>query len=147
MLQKILRTENDLGPTIARLAAGIVMFPHGAQKVLGWFGGNGFSGTMEFFTGQMGLPWIVAFLVVIGEFLGSIGLIVGALSRICAGSIAVIMLGAIFMVHQGNGFFMNWYGAQEGEGFEYHLLMIGLCLVVLLKGGGAASVDGKLSGR
>lgn len=144
MLQKILHTESDIGPTVARLAAGIVMFPHGAQKVLGWFGGGGFSGTMESFTG-MGLPWIVAFLVIIGEFFGSLGLIVGALSRLCAGGIAIIMLGAIFMAHAANGFFMNWSGNQQGEGFEYHLLMLGLLLIVLIKGGGAASVDGKMT--
>ena len=144
MLQKILHTESDIGPTVARLAAGIVMFPHGAQKVLGWFGGGGFSGTMESFTG-MGLPWIVAFLVIVGEFFGSLGLLLGALSRICAGGIAIIMLGAVFMVHAPHGFFMNWFGNQEGEGFEYHLLMLGLLLIVLIKGGGAASVDGKMT--
>lgn len=145
MLQKILHTESDIGPTVARLAAGIVMFPHGAQKVLGWFGGGGFSGTMDYFTGPLGLPWIVAFLVIIGEFFGSLGLIVGALSRLCAGGIAIIMLGAIFMAHAANGFFMNWSGNQQGEGFEYHLLMLGLLLIVLIKGGGAASVDGKMT--
>jgi putative oxidoreductase len=145
MLQKILHTESDLGPTVARLAIGIVMFPHGAQMVLGWFGGSGFSGTMGYFTDQVGLPWIFALLVVLAEFLGSIGLILGALSRLAAGGIAIVMLGAIFTVHLSNGFFMNWYGAQQGEGFEYHILMLGLTLIVMIKGGGAVSVDGKLS--
>lgn len=144
MFQKILATNDDIAPTLARLAAGIVMFPHGAQKVLGWFGGGGFSGTMDALTG-MGLPSVVAFLVIIGEFLGSLGLILGALSRLAAGGVAVIMLGAVFMVHSTHGFFMNWYGSQQGEGFEYHLLMLGLTLIVLIKGGGAWSVDGKLS--
>lgn len=146
MLQKILHTESDIGPTVARLAAGIVMFPHGAQKVLGWFGGGGFSGTMDYFTGQVGLPWIVALLVILGEFLGSIGLILGALSRIAGGGIFVIMCGAIFLGgHWSNGFFMDWYDAADaGPGFEYHLLMLGLTLIVVIKGGGAASVDAKM---
>ena len=140
MLKKILETENDYATTIARLGLAIVIFPHGAQKVLGWFGGNGFSGTMQFFTETMGLPWIVAFLVIMGEFLGPIGLAVGALSRPAAAGLIIIMAGAI-QVHAQHGFFMNWYGNQEGQGFEYHILVIALALVVVLRGSGAFSLD------
>lgn len=147
MLNRLLQTENDYGVLIARLALGIVIFPHGAQKVLGWFGGHGFAGTMSFFTETMGLPYLIALLVVLAEFLGSIGLIVGALTRIAALGIGSVMLGAILMVHLPNGFFMNWGGAQAGEGFEYHLLAIGLALILLLRGGGALSIDRVLACR
>jgi putative oxidoreductase len=132
---------------LARLALGIVIFPHGAQKVLGWFGGHGFAGTMTFFTGTMGLPYLVALLVVLAEFLGSLGLIAGALTRIAALGIGSVMLGAILMVHLPNGFFMNWGGTQAGEGFEYHLLAIGLVLILLLRGGGALSIDRIIAGK
>ena len=146
MLKKIIATDNDYAGTIARLALAIVIFPHGAQKVLGWFGGNGFSGTMGFFTETMGLPWIVAFLVVMGEFLGPIGLAVGALVRPAAAGLVIIMGGAI-QVHWQHGFFMNWYGNQQGEGFEYHLLVIALAFIVILKGAGAYSIDRVLNNR
>ena len=147
MLNKLLHTENDYASLVARLALGIVIFPHGAQKVLGWFGGHGFAGTMTFFTETMGLPYLVALLVVLAEFLGSIGLIVGALTRIAALGIGSVMLGAILLVHLPNGFFMNWGGTQPGEGFEYHLLAIGLALVLILRGGGALSLDRIIADR
>ncbi len=144
MFQKLIRTDNDTAPLILRLTLALVFFPHGAQKVLGWWGGNGFSGTMGFFT-EGGMPWIIAFLVIMGEFLGPIGLAVGFLSRFAALGLGIIMTGAIFMGHLEHGFFMNWYGNQQGEGFEYHLLAIGLSLGVMLKGSGAFSIDRQLS--
>lgn len=147
MLNKLLQTENDYAPLLARLALGLVIFPHGAQKVLGWFGGHGFAGTMMFFTGTMGLPYLVALLVVLAEFIGSLGLIAGVLTRIAALGIGSVMLGAILMVHLPNGFFMNWGGTQAGEGFEYHLLAIGLVLILLLRGGGALSIDRIIAGK
>ncbi|MEM1178782.1 MAG: DoxX family protein [Acidobacteriota bacterium] len=140
MLKKIISTDHDIATTIARLGLAIVIFPHGAQKVLGWFGGNGFEGTMGFFTGTMGLPWIVALLVILGEFLGPIGLAVGALARPAAAGLVIIMAGAA-QIHWQHGFFMNWYGNQEGQGFEYHLLVIALALVVVIRGAGAFSFD------
>src|SRR5207253_11044416 len=100
------------------------MFPHGTQKLLGWYGGVGLDGTMGFFTQKMGLPWSVAFLVIIGEFFGSFGLLAGFLTRFTAASFIIIMLGAITTTHLPYGFFMNWSGRQQGEGFEYHLLVI-----------------------
>jgi len=140
MLNKLFETRDDVGLLVARLALGIVFLPHGLQKTLGLFGGAGFSGTMGFFT-QQGLPSIIAFLVIIAESFGALGLIIGFLSRLAAFGIGLNMLGAILMVHLPNGFFMNWFGTQKGEGFEYHILAIGLALVVLIGGGGKWSVD------
>jgi putative oxidoreductase len=140
MLNKIFATRDDVGLLIARLALGIVILPHGLQKTLGLFGGAGFSGTMGFFT-QEGVPSIIAFLIIIGESFGSLGLIIGFLSRLAAFGISLIMLGAIFMVHLPHGFFMNWFGNKQGEGFEFHMLALGLGLVVLIGGAGKWSVD------
>lgn len=145
MLRRLVQTEDDAGMLIVRLVLGVVMFPHGAQKLLGWFGGNGYAGTMQFFTGQLGLPAAVAFLVILAESFGALSLILGFLGRAGAFGILCVMLGAIFMVHLQNGFFMNWYGSQKGEGFEYHLLAIGMALAVMIKGSGAFSVDRSLS--
>ena len=146
-LQLLLRTDDSAAPLLARLALGLVMFPHGAQKALGWFGGYGFDATMGFFTGTLHIPSFLAFLAILAEFGGSLGLLLGFLSRLSAFGIAVTMGVAIFMAHAGNGFFMNWSGTQKGEGFEYHLLAIGLALVVLVHGAGKASIDGLLSRR
>ncbi|MDA2919317.1 DoxX family protein [Desulfobacterota bacterium AH_259_B03_O07] len=141
MLNKFFQTDDDFAILIARIALGIVILPHGLQKLLGMFGGAGFSGTMGFFV-QEGIPSVIAFLIIIGESFGAAGLIIGFLSRLAAFGISLIMLGAILMVHAPNyGFFMNWFGNKQGEGFEYHLLALGLGLVVLIKGGGIWSVD------
>src|SRR6266404_2723784 len=146
-LNTLLKTNDSLSGFIARIALGIVMFPHGAQKVLGWFGGYGFHGTMGFFTGQLHIPALFAFLAIAAEFAGSIGLITGFLSRVAAFGIAVEMVVAIILVHGANGFFMNWYGNQKGEGFEYHLLTLGLAVGVILAGAGKWSIDSVLSRR
>lgn len=147
MLKKLISTSNDPVATVLRLTLGLVMFPHGAQKALGWFGGFGFQGTMGFFTQQMGIPALFAFLAIAAEFAGSLGLITGLLSRVAAFGIAVNMTVAILTAHLPNGFFMNWMGNQKGEGFEYHLLALGLAVAVMIRGGGAASIDRKLSER
>ena len=145
MVGSIFRTSDDIGAFIARITLGVVMLPHGLQKLLGLFGGAGFSGTVEFFVGS-GLPAFIAVLIIISESFGSLGLIFGFLSRLAALGVIIIMLGAIITVHIKNGFFMNWSGSGSGEGFEFHLLTIGLGLVVLFKGGGAWSVDRVISG-
>ena len=145
-MRKLLSTPNDLSLTIIRLVMGVVFFVHGSQKMLGWFGGYGFHGTMGFFTQQMHIPAPLAFLAIAAEFFGGLGLIVGLLGRIAAFGIVVNMLVAIVTVHLANGFFMNWTGQQKGEGFEYHLLAIALGLVIMIKGSGALSVDRMLSG-
>ncbi len=146
-LLTLFKTNDSFIPLIARLTLGLVMFPHGAQKALGWFGGYGFSGTMNFFTGQMHIPALFAFLAIAAEFAGSLGLITGLFSRVSAFGIAVNMLVATLTVHASNGFFMNWLGNQKGEGFEYQILAIGLALVVILSGAGKWSVDRLLAGR
>ena len=135
-------TDDSWTGFVLRLTLGLVMFTHGAQKLLGWYGGFGFSGTMGFFTETMHLPWIVALLVIVGEFFGSLGLIAGFLTHFM-----VIMLGAIITSHLQNGFFMNWFGKQQGEGYEYHLLVIGISLALLVTGAGKWSVDKVVAGQ
>ncbi|AKV04718.1 hypothetical protein AKJ09_11381 [Labilithrix luteola] len=144
-LQRMVATEASLAATVARLTLGIVVFPHAAQKVFGWFGGYGLSGTYNYFTTQVHIPGALAGLVIMVEFLSSVALIVGAFTRVAAVGILCIMCGAIVTVHAQYGFFMNWYGQQRGEGFEYHLLAIGLSLVAFLLGGGRGSVDQSLA--
>jgi putative oxidoreductase len=143
-MKRLLATSDDVTLTILRLVLGVVFFAHGAQKMLGWFGGYGFHGTMGFFE-HLGMPAPVAFLIICTEFFGGLGLIVGLLTRIPALGIGVEMIGAIFIVHLPNGFFMNWYGNQKGEGFEYHLLVIAIAAALLIRGGGAFSADRALS--
>ena len=143
-MRKLMMTDDDISRFLVRLFLGLVMFPHGAQKLLGWFGGGGFSGTMQGMTG-MGLPAVIVFLVIIAEFFGSLGLIVGFLGRVAAFGILCVMLGAMFTVHLPNGFFMNWMGNQKGEGYEYHLLAIAMALAVIIGGSGAFSVDRALT--
>lgn len=147
MFRKLLATSDDWTLTLLRLVLGVIFFAHGAQKTLGWFGGYGFSGTMGFFTNMMHIPAPFAFLAICAEFLGGIGLIVGALGRIAAFGIACNMIVAIFMVHGPNGLFMNWTGQQKGEGFEYHLLAIAIAVVLMARGSGAFSVDRALSAK
>ena len=136
----LLATNADVGATVARLALGLVMLPHGAQKALGWFGGGGFSATVAGMSG-MGIPAPLVVLVIAAEFLGALGLVFGLLGRVSALGIAAVMAGATLMVHLPHGFFMNWMGAQKGEGFEYHLLAMGLAAIVMIKGSGAFSLD------
>ena len=141
------QTDDTWTGLILRLTLGLVMFPHGAQKLLGWYGGFGFSGTMGFFTETMHLPWLIAFLVIIGESFGSVALLAGLLTRFTAASLAVIMVGAIVTTHLPYGFFMNWLGKQQSEGYEYHLLVIGIGLALVLTGAGKWSVDKVIAER
>lgn len=142
----VVRTDADRGALVARVVLGGVMLPHGAQKLLGWFGGHGFSGTMGFLTGDAGLPWIVAFTVILAESFGALALVLGLFGRVGALGVSAVMIGAVVTVHAGHGFFMNWFGGQKGEGFEYHLLALGLAAVVLVRGSGALSLDRLLAG-
>lgn len=144
-LQTLLKTNQSYTPAIARLALGLAMFPHGAQKALGWFGGYGFGASMNFLTGQLHIPALFAFLAIAAEFAGAIGLISGFISRVAAFGVATTMTVAALLVHVSNGFFMNWLGNQKGEGFEYHILALGLALIVIVAGGGNWSVDSFLS--
>lgn len=146
-MKVLFQTDESWAGLILRLTLGLVMFPHGAQKLLGWYGGFGFSGTMGFFTDTMHLPWLIAFLVIIGESCGSVALLLGLLTRFTAASLAVIMVGAIVTTHLPHGFFMNWFGKQAGEGYEYHLLVIGIGLALLVTGAGKWSVDKMVAQR
>ena len=140
-MRKLFATHDSWSLLILRVTLGVVMFPHGAQKLFGWFGGYGFSGTMDMFTNKMGIPTALAFLVIMTEFFGSLCLILGFLTRLAAFGVFCIVVVAIAMVHWQNGFFMNWSGKQAGEGFEYHLLAIGIALVLMIYGAGKGSVD------
>ncbi len=141
ILERLLATDRDRTLLVQRVVLGLVIFPHGAQKLLGWFGGYGYAGTMGFFTDTMHLPAPIAFLIIVGESLGAIGLVLGAGTRIAAFGVAAVMLGAIATTHAQFGFFMNWFGAQNGEGFEYHLLVLALAVPLIFVGAGAWSVD------
>ena len=145
MLNFITKTNNDLTLLFARIVLAVVMFPHGAQKVLGGFGGYGFQGTYTYLTKTIGAPAPFAILAIATEFLGPVALALGLFSRAAALGIVGVMTVAVATVHLKNGFFMNWSGAQAGEGFEYHILMAALALIVVIKGSGAFSIDRKLS--
>jgi putative oxidoreductase len=141
MLRKLLVTDDNTATIILRFILGVVFFAHGAQKMLGWFGGYGFSGTMGYFTGTAHIPAVFAFLAIAAEFFGGLGLIFGFLTRVAAFGISVNMLVAIAAVHGPFGFFMNWTGAQKGEGFEYHLLVLAMTAFLMIRGAGAFSLD------
>lgn len=145
MLHWLLGTQQDVAGLVLRLILAAVIFPHGAQKALGWYGGHGFAGTMQYFTKSLGIPAPVGVIGIATEFLGPLFLTVGLFSRLVAAGIAVMMITAAVRVHRPNGFFMNWFGNQQGEGFEYHLLAAGIALAIVLNGAGAWSLDGLLA--
>jgi putative oxidoreductase len=145
LLRKLMATQPRVSLLLLRLLLGVVMFPHGAQKALGWWGGDGLSATVSGFTQHMGIPLVFAWLAIAAEFLGALGLVVGLLTRVAAFGIAAVMAVAVAMVHNTN-FFMNWSGTQNGEGFEYHILAIAAALVLMIDGGGRASLDRAIAG-
>ncbi len=141
MLRLLFKTDSGISSLILRLTLGIVVFPHGAQKVLGWYGGPGMEKTIDFFTTQLHLHPVVPIIVMLTEFVGSIFLIIGFFTRLSAFATGVSMAVCAYMNHIENGFFMNWFGNQKGEGFEYHILIVGISFVLFIKGGGALSSD------
>jgi len=145
MLEWLVRTDGDLVPLVLRLTLTVVMFAHGAQKALGWFG-HRFERDPRF-PPEVGVPSPIAALAIMAELLGPLGLAVGLLTRVAALGIAAVMLGAILTVHRRYGFFMNWYGNEQGEGFEYHVLAIGLAVALVLNGAGMWSVDAMIAGH
>lgn len=140
-LSALLRTDASRTGLLLRLTLALVIFPHGAQKLFGWFGGFGFDGTISYLTQTVGLPAIVALLVVAIESFGAIALALGFLGRVAAAGIAAVMVGAVLTSHLQFGFFMNWTGAQAGEGFEYHLLALAIAAAIMIRGSGWLSVD------
>jgi putative oxidoreductase len=142
MSPRLLRTTDDPGPFLARLTLALVFFPHGAQHVLGWFGGYGFQGTLQWMTGTLGFPPPLAALALVTELVAPIALLAGVGGRVAALGIVGLMLGAL-TTHVANGFFMNWFGNLPAgrEGYEYHILAIALAGTVALQGSGAWSVD------
>jgi putative oxidoreductase len=145
-MKRFLATNSSSVLLFQRVMLGLVMFPHGMQKVFGWWGGFGWDGTLGGFQG-MGIPYVAGVLVILGESLGALGLIAGFLTRLCALGILATQLGAFFMVHLPVGFFMNWTGTQKGEGYEYALLAMTIALPLVIWGGGRASIDRALAGR
>jgi putative oxidoreductase len=146
MLRKLLYTQHDLTLVLLRIVLGVVILPHGLQKLFGWLGGYGFAGTMDYF-GSLGIPALFGLLAIIAESFGGLALIAGFLTRIAAFGIGSVMFVAAFMVHLPNGFFMNWFGNQQGEGVEYFILAIGLALVLVIRGAGAWSLGRLLMER
>lgn len=140
-------TSAEWSPLALRATLAVVMFPHGAQKALGWFGGYGFEGTMGWFTKQIGLPAPLAFLAIATEFVGPVLLVAGIGTRFVAAAFVAIMLGAIASVHAPFGFFMNWFGNQKGEGYEYHLLVIGMAIALIVAGAGRLSIDRRIGDK
>lgn len=140
LLRSFVATGDSFAPTVLRLALGFMILPHGLQKTLGWFGGYGFNGTMGYLTGQVGAPWIFALLAILAESVGGLMLIAGFGTRLAALGVGGVMLVAAAM-HWSNGFFMNWFGNQKGEGVEFHLLALGIVVALLILGGGKWSVD------
>jgi putative oxidoreductase len=144
MLKKLLATPNEWQWTVLRLAAGIMIFPHGLQKTFGVFGGVGFARQMAGFEAGH-IPALFAFLAIMAEFLGGIGLLAGIFTRVAAFGLLCNMVVGAFLVNLPNGFFMNWGGKQKGEGVEFHMLVAAMCIVLISKGGGAWSVDRAIS--
>jgi putative oxidoreductase len=141
MLDKLLATDHSKTLLLQRVVLGAVLLPHGLQKTIGAFGGHGFDGTMTYFTNGLHIPAPLAVLVILAESLGAVALIAGIGTRIAAGGAVAVMIGAALLTHLPYGFFMNWFGAQGGEGFEYHILAVALGLPLVIRGGGAFSVD------
>jgi putative oxidoreductase len=147
LTRALFQTSESVSPLILRVLLGIVMFPHGAQKVLGWFGGAGFATTLASFSDKMHIPAIFAILAILTEFLGPIALFLGFLTRLAAFAIAFDMLVAALLVHVHSGFFMNWLGKQKGEGIEYDLLLWAIALALIIQGAGRFSLDREISAK
>jgi len=141
MIKKLFQTNDDWALLVLRVLLGIVFFPHGMQKLTFMFGGSGFEGTMGFFETKLGIPAFFAFLAIMAEGLGWLGLVTGLLTRVAAFGIAVNMVVAVYLLHFQNGFFMNWFGTQKGEGYEFHVLVIAIAIALMIRGGGKWSID------
>jgi putative oxidoreductase len=143
-LQKLFATDDAIAPLVLRLTLGGMILPHGMQKLFGAFGGHGFSGTMGYFQ-SLGIPFLFGVAAILTEFFGGLALVAGAATRVAAALVGITLLVAAATVHLGNGFFMNWSGKAAGEGFEFHILAVGIALALVLTGGGRYSVDRRLA--
>ena len=146
-MTRLFATDNSVHGLVLRILGGLIIFPHGAQKLLGWFGGYGLEGTLGFLTGQLGLPAPVALLVILAESVGAVLLVAGLFTRVWAFLLGATMIGAIATLHAGNGFFMNWNGNQAGEGIEYNLLALGYFALLTVYGAGRWSLDAVIARR
>jgi uncharacterized membrane protein YphA (DoxX/SURF4 family) len=141
MMEQFFSSQNNWTGLLLRITIAVVLFPHGAQKLLGWFGGYGFDGTMQYFTQTVKLPYIIGLLVILIEFFAPIALVLGIGSKILAAVLAILFLGITITAHSNFGFFMNWFGNQPGEGFEFFLLAIGASLALMFNGSGKFAID------
>lgn len=143
MIETTISTQHDYICFMLRVVAGLIILPYGLQKIFGWFpplgGGIGIEGTIADFKAKK-LPALIAWLVIIAQVFGSIGLIIGCLGRVAALGNFIIFASAIF-VHAPDGWSMNWTGRKKGEGVEYFILLLSILFVIILKGSGAWSVD------
>jgi len=146
MLRAIMETSDDRIPMLGRLALGIVILPHGAQNLLGWFGGPGIEGALGYYT-AIGIPSFLAWMALVTQFFGGLALIIGFVGRVAAFAIALDLLAAVITQHWSVGFFMNWNGTLKGEGFEFHILAVTLAVIVIIRGSGALSIDRALTAR
>lgn len=147
MKELLFQSQSGWAGLALRITAALVMFPHGAQKLMGWFGGYGFKGTMGYFTQTVGLPWLIGFLVIMLEVFGSLAILAGVGTRLWAIALGIVVIGIMFTAHIQNGFFMNWFGNQAGEGIEYFLLLLGIYISLVISGSGKLSVDGLLMAK
>ena len=141
MFKKIINTGNDHSLLILRVVLGVVLMAHGLQKAFGWFNGFGWNNTINYFTGTVGIPALLGAFVILIETLGALFLILGFAGRINAALMGIVIIGAMVVDHVKNGFYMNWFGIQKGEGFEFDLLFIAISIALILKGSGSFSVD------
>jgi putative oxidoreductase len=141
MWKKLIATPNEWHWTLIRLAAGIMIFPHGLQKAFGVWGGRGLSGQLEFFQHHDHIPLVFAFLAIMAELLGGIGLITGFLTRVAAFGLLCNMTIGPYISNLQYGYFLNWTGQQKGEGIEFHILAAAMALTIVARGAGAFSVD------
>jgi putative oxidoreductase len=147
MFKKIIRTTDNYSFTFLRAALGMVLLAHGVQKAFGWFNGFGWNNSINYFTGTVGLPYTLAAFVILIETLGAVLLIVGFAGRINAALMAIVIAGAFFVDHVHNGFYMNWFGVQKGEGYEFDILFWVISIAIVINGSGKFSIDKWLTNK
>jgi putative oxidoreductase len=139
--KNILKTDAHFSGPALRLSLGMVLLAHGCQLLLGWFGGYGFDATMQYLMENNGLPWLVSFMVIALQFFGALAILAGVATRLFSFAVLILFIGMIVTSHLDYGFFMNWYGTQKGEGYEYHILVLGMAAGLAFSGAGAYSFD------